>query len=70
MKFNRINWRSVYKRLEIKQIELIKAYPENNMELVKHIQILILKDFRTTAIAVRRVYINVALPLRGLMGKL
>jgi RNA-directed DNA polymerase len=55
MKFNRMNWNAAYKWLSEKQELLVKAYIENDMEKVRYLQISILKDFRTTAIAVRRV---------------
>ena len=41
--------------LRKKQILLVEVYKKNDLEKVRHIQISILKDFRTTAIAVRRV---------------
>lgn len=69
MEFNRINWRSAQKWLEIKQIKLIKAYQKNNIELVKRIQISILKNFRTTAIAVQKVYTNDGSSTPGIDGK-
>lgn len=50
MKFDIIDWRSAYNWLEIKQIELIKAYEKNDKDLVLRIQVSILKDFRTTVI--------------------
>ena len=39
-----------------KQELLVEAYIKNDMEKVRHLQISILKDFRTTAIAVTKSY--------------
>lgn len=58
MKFKQVNWKSAYKWLEQKQSLLLEAYEKNNIGKVRHIQISILKDYRTTAIAVRRVTTN------------
>ena len=69
MEFNKINWRSAYKWLEIKQEELIKAYEKKNTEQVLKIQVSILKDYRTTAIAVRRVASNSDSSTPGVDGK-
>jgi len=55
MKFNQVNWKLAYKWLSEKQDSLVKEYVKRDMEKVRHLQISILKDFRTTAIAVRRV---------------
>jgi RNA-directed DNA polymerase len=55
MKFNKVNWNTAYNWLSEKQELLVKAYIKNEMEKVRYLQISILKDFRTTAIAVRRV---------------
>ena len=50
MEFEKINWRSAYNGLEIKQEELIKAYKNKDINLTLQIQVSILKDYRTTAI--------------------
>lgn len=55
MKFNQVNWKSAYKWLYEKQALLVEAYIKGDISKVRHLQISILKDFRTTAIAVRRV---------------
>lgn len=55
MKFNQVNWKSAYEWLHEKQALLVEVYIKGDTLKVRHIQILILKDFRTTAIAVRRV---------------
>ena len=55
MKFNQVNWKAAHSWLRQKQILLVEVYQKNDLEKVRHIQISILKDFRTTAIAVRRV---------------
>lgn len=55
MKFNRVNWNEAYNWLSEQQELLVKAYVKNEMEKVRYLQISILKNFRTTAIAVRRV---------------
>ena len=55
MKFNSVNWKSAYEWLHEKQALLVEAYIKGDTLKVRHIQISILKDFRTTAIAVRRV---------------
>jgi hypothetical protein len=55
MKFNKVNWKAAHSWLREKQVLLVKAYVKKDMEKVRHLQIAILKDFRTTAIAVRRV---------------
>lgn len=55
MKFNQVNWKSAYEWLHEKQALLVKVYKKGDTLKVRHIQISILKDFRTTAIGVRRV---------------
>ena len=55
MKFNQVNWKSAYEWLHEKQTLLVEVYIKKETLKVRHIQISILKDFRTTAIAVRRV---------------
>ena len=55
MKFNQVNWQKAYEWLDEKQKLLVKAYIKKEMKKVRQLQISILKDFRTTAIAVRRV---------------
>lgn len=70
MKFNTVNWDAAYKWLSEKQDLLVKAYIENDMEKVRHLQISILKDFRTTAIAVRRVTTSSGSKTPGLDGRL
>ena len=55
MKFNQVNWKSAYEWLREKQALLVEVYIKGDILKVRHIQISILKDFRTTAIAVRRV---------------
>jgi len=55
MKFNQVNWKSAYEWLHEKQALLVEVYIKGDILKVRHIQISILKDFRTTAIAVRRV---------------
>ena len=58
MKFEKINWKSAYEWLEQKQEMLLKAYKKRDIETIRRIQCAILKDFRTTAIAVRRISEN------------
>ena len=53
MKFNKVKWKSAYKWLDEKQNALIEAYEKGDILKARHLQISILKDFRTTAIAVR-----------------
>ena len=55
MKFEKINWKSAYEWLERKQELLLKAYKKKDIEPIRRAQCSILKDFRTTAIAVRRI---------------
>ena len=55
MKFNQVKWKSAYEWLHEKQALLVEVYRKGDNLKVRHIQISILKDFRTTAIAVRRV---------------
>lgn len=55
MKFNQVNWKAAHSWLRQKQMLLVEVYQKNDLEKVRHIQISILKDFRITAIAVRRV---------------
>ena len=55
MKFDKVKWKAAYDWLSEKQKLLVKAYIEKDVEKVRYLQISILKDFRTTAIAVRRV---------------
>jgi len=55
MKFKQVNWKAAYEWLSRKQELLVEAYKNDDMKRVRHLQISILKDFRTTAIAVRRV---------------
>ena len=55
MKFNQVNWKSAYEWLREKQSLLVEVYKKGDVLKTRHLQILILKDFRTTAIAVRRV---------------
>lgn len=69
MEFEKINWRSAYHWLEIKQEKLIKAYKNKNTNLTLQIQVSILKDYRTTAIAVRRVATNKGSNTPGVGGK-
>ena len=58
MKFKQVNWKTANDWLSRKQSALLEAYEKNNIEMIRHIQISILKDYRTTAIAVRRVTTN------------
>jgi len=55
MKFNQVNWMLAYEWLHEKQALLVEVYKKGDTLKVRHLQISILKDFRTTAIAVRRV---------------
>jgi RNA-directed DNA polymerase len=68
MKFNQVNWKIAHEWLNRKQELLVEAYQNNNMEKVCHLQISILKDFRTTAIAVRRVTTKSGCKTAGLDG--
>jgi RNA-directed DNA polymerase len=70
MKFKQVNWKSAYKWLEQKQSSLLEAYEKNNIGMVRHIQISILKDYRTAAIAVRRVTTNPGKRTPGTDGSL
>jgi|JI61114BRNA_FD_contig_101_193406_length_4991_multi_4_in_0_out_0_1 RNA-directed DNA polymerase len=69
MKFEKINWRSAYSWLKIEQEKLIEAYEKKDKNLIIKIQVSILKDFRTTAIAVRRVATNKGSNTPGVDGK-
>lgn len=69
MEFEKINWRSAYNWLEIKQEKLIEAYKNKDTHLIIQIQVSILKDYRTTAIAVRRVASNKGSNTPGVDGK-
>ena len=69
MKFEKINWRSAYSWLEIEQEKLIEAYEKKDKNLIIKIQVSILKDFRITAIAVRRVATNKGSNTPGVDGK-
>jgi RNA-directed DNA polymerase len=55
MRFDQVNWKSTYQWLCEKQALLVEVYEKRDYLKVRHLQISILKDFRTTAIAVRRV---------------
>lgn len=55
MKFNQVNWKLAYEWLHEKQALLVEVHKKGDTLKVRHLQISILKDFRTTAIAVRRV---------------
>lgn len=68
MKFNQVNWKLAYKWLSEKQDSLVEVYVKMDMEKVRHLQISILKDFRTTAIAVRRVTTSSGSRTPGLDG--
>jgi RNA-directed DNA polymerase len=70
MKFNKVNWKAAHEWLSEKQELLVKAYIEKDMEKVRYLQISILKDFRTTAIAVRRVTTSSGSKTPGLDGRL
>jgi RNA-directed DNA polymerase len=69
MEFNKTNWRSAYQWLEVKQEKLIRAYEKNDTNEILKIQVSILKDCRTTAIAVRRVASNKDSSTPGVDGK-
>ena len=68
MKFNQVNWKSAYEWLHEKQALLVEVYIKGDILKVCHIQISILKDFRTTAIAVRRVTASSGSRTPGLDG--
>lgn len=68
MKFKQVNWKTANRWLKQKQERLLEAYEKNNIEMLRHIQISILKDYRTTAIAVRRVTTNSGKKTPGLDG--
>lgn len=55
MKFNPVNWKSAYECLREKQALLVEVYRKKETLKVRHLQISILKDFRTIATVVRRV---------------
>jgi RNA-directed DNA polymerase len=55
MKFVQVNWKSAFDWLREKQTLLVEVYKKGDYLKVRHLQISILNDFRTTAIAVRRV---------------
>lgn len=58
MDFEKTNWRQAYQWLEQKQEELIRAYKDDDIQSIIGIQVSILKNYRTTVIAVRRVAQN------------
>ena len=68
MKFNQVNWKSAYKWLREKQALLVEVYKKGDVLKTRHLQISILKDFRTTAIAVRRVTTSSGSRTPGLDG--
>ena len=68
MKFNQVNWKSAFEWLHKKQNLLVEVYKKGNVLKARHLQILILKDFRTTAIAVRRVIATSGSRTPGLDG--
>jgi len=68
MKFNQVNWKTAYEWLYEKQDLLVEVYKKGDTLKVRHLQILILKDFRTTAIAVRRVTTSLGSRTPGLDG--
>jgi RNA-directed DNA polymerase len=70
MKFNKVNWKEAYIWLNRKQKLLVEAYKNKDIERVRHLQISILKDYRTTAIAVRRVTTTSGSKTPGLDGSI
>jgi len=68
MKFNQVNWKSAFEWLCEKQNLLVEAYKKGDISKTRHLQIMILKDFRTTAIAVRRVITSSGSRTSGLDG--
>jgi RNA-directed DNA polymerase len=68
MKFNQVNWKLAYEWLREKQALLVEVYKKKDYLKVRHLQISILKDFRTTAIAVRRVTTSSGSRTPGLDG--
>nr|YP_009495545.1 reverse transcriptase [Psammoneis japonica]AWQ64275.1 reverse transcriptase [Psammoneis japonica] len=68
MKFSKVEWKSAYQWLREKQNLLVEAYKKGDVSKVRHLQILILKDFRTTAIGVRRVTTSSGSRTPGLDG--
>lgn len=68
MKFSKLEWKSAYEWLREKQNLLVEAYKKGDVSKVRHLQILILKDFRTTAIGVRRVTTSSGSRTPGLDG--
>lgn len=70
MKFEKINWKSAYEWLEQKQEMLLKVYKKRDIETIRKIQCAILKDFRTTAVAVRRVSENQGSSTPGVDNKI
>lgn len=68
MKFYNVNWKSAHRWLHEKQSLLVEAYVKRDIEKVRHLQISILKDFRTTAVAVRRVTTSGGARTPGLDG--
>jgi RNA-directed DNA polymerase len=68
MKFDRVNWKKAYEWLSEKQALLVEASKKREYEKIRHLQISILKDFRTTAIAVRRVVTSSGSKTAGIDG--
>lgn len=68
MKFSQVNWKLAYKWLSEKQDLLVEAYKKRDISRTRHLQISILKDFRTTAIGVRRVTTSSGSRTPGLDG--
>jgi RNA-directed DNA polymerase len=68
MKFSKVKWKSAYEWLREKQNLLVEVYKKGDVSKVRHLQILILKDFRTTAIGVRRVTTSSGSRTPGLDG--
>ena len=68
MKYSQINWKSAFAWLRQKQTLLLKMYKEGDLDEVRRIQVSILKDFRTTSVAVRRVSSNTGSSTSGVDG--
>jgi RNA-directed DNA polymerase len=68
MKFDKVNWKKAYEWLREKQALLVEASKKREYLKLRHLQISILKDFRTTAIAVRRVVTSSGSKTAGIDG--
>jgi hypothetical protein len=68
MKFSNVDWKSANTWLREKQALLVEVYRTRDIEKVCYLKILILKDFKTSALAVSRVTTSSGARTPGLDG--